>query len=137
MPRRRRGFARVVRRGYARPAMRARRYSTDLCPRFQAAVDLLGKPWTTLVLHVLLLDGPSRFGKLTERLQVVSERMLSERLKELEEAGVVERRVLSGPPVGVEYRLTRKGEALGRVVRGLQRWAEEWVEPPSGVLRRA
>jgi DNA-binding HxlR family transcriptional regulator len=117
--------------------MRPRRYNTDLCPRFQAAVDLLGKRWTTLVLHVLLLDGPSRFGELTERLQVVSERMLSERLKELEEAGVVERRVLSGPPVGVEYRLTRKGEALGRVVRGLGRWAEEWVELPAGALRRA
>jgi DNA-binding HxlR family transcriptional regulator len=117
--------------------MRSRRYSTELCPRFQAAFDLLGKRWTTLILHVLLMDGPSRFGELTERLQVVSERMLSERLKELEEAGVVERRILSGPPVGVEYRLTRKGEALGRVVRGLERWADEWVEPPAAAVRRA
>jgi DNA-binding HxlR family transcriptional regulator len=116
--------------------MRAPRYSTDLCPRFQVAVDLLGKRWTTLVLHVLL-HGPSRFGELASTLQVVSERMLSERLKELEEAGVVERRVLSGPPVGVEYRLTRKGEALGRVLRGLEKWADEWVEPPAGAPRRA
>ena len=63
-------------------------------------------------------------------------RMLSERLKELEEAGVVERRVLSGSPVGVEYRLTCKGEALGRVLRGLERWADEGVEPPAGAPRR-
>jgi DNA-binding HxlR family transcriptional regulator len=120
-----------------RLAMRERRYSSGLCLKFQAAVDLLGKRWTALILHVLLLDGPSRFGELAERLQVVSERMLSERLKELEEEGVIERRVLPGPPVGVEYRLTRKGEALGRVMRGLERWADEWVEPPAGVRRRA
>jgi DNA-binding HxlR family transcriptional regulator len=116
--------------------MRTRRYSSELCPRFQAAVDLLGKRWTTLVLHVLL-DGPLRFGELAQVLQVVSERMLSERLKELEEAGVVERRVIAGPPVGVEYRLTRKGEALGRVLRGLARWADEWVEPPAEAQRRS
>jgi DNA-binding HxlR family transcriptional regulator len=85
----------------------------------------------------VLLHGPARFGELATTIQVVSERMLSERLKELEEAGVVERRVLAGPPVGVEYRLTRKGEALGRVLRGLERWAEEWVDPPSPAPRRA
>jgi DNA-binding HxlR family transcriptional regulator len=115
--------------------MRERRYSTELCPRFQAAVDLLGKRWTTLVLHVLL-DGPARFGELAAHLQVISERMLSQRLKELEEEGVVERRVEPGPPVRVEYRLTRKGQALGRVVRGLGRWADEWVSPPAQARQR-
>jgi DNA-binding HxlR family transcriptional regulator len=110
--------------------MRHHRYSTELCPRFQAAVELLGKRWTTLILRVLL-DGPARFGELTASLQVISERMLSERLKELEEQEVVVRRVISGPPVRVEYRLTPKGEALGRVVRVLGKWAEEWIEPPA------
>jgi DNA-binding HxlR family transcriptional regulator len=99
-------------------------------------MDLLGKRWTTLIVRVLL-DGPARFGELAGTLQVVSERMLSERLKELEEAEVVERRVLGGPPVGVEYRLTRKGEALGRAVRGLERWAEQWVEPAASTPRRS
>jgi DNA-binding HxlR family transcriptional regulator len=115
--------------------MRTRRYSTELCPQFQAAVDLLGKRWTTLIVHVLL-DGPARFSELATTLQVISERMLSERLKELEDEGVVERRVLSGPPIGVEYRLTRKGEALGRVLRSLGKWADEWVEPPAAVRQR-
>jgi DNA-binding HxlR family transcriptional regulator len=110
--------------------MRDRRYSSELCPRFQAAVDLLGKRWTTLILHVLL-DGPARFAELSSTIQVISERILSERLKELEEEGVVERRVLTCRPVRVEYRLTRKGEALGRVVRALGRWAEDWVEAPA------
>ena len=116
--------------------MRPHRYSTELCPRFQAAVELLGKRWTTLILRVLL-DGPARFGELTASLQVISERMLSERLKELEEQEVVERRVISGPPVRVEYRLTPKGEALGRVVRVLGKWAEEWIEPPAPVRNAA
>jgi DNA-binding HxlR family transcriptional regulator len=53
--------------------------------------------------------------------------MLIERLKELEGAGVVERRVIDDRPVRVEYRLTDKGRALGRVVYGLQRWAEQWI----------
>jgi DNA-binding HxlR family transcriptional regulator len=110
--------------------MRERRYSKELCPRFQVAVDLLGKRWTTLILHVLL-DGPARFSELAAALDVISERMLSERLKELEDEGVVERRVLTCRPVHVEYRLTRKGEALGRVVRALGRWADDWIEPPA------
>jgi DNA-binding HxlR family transcriptional regulator len=124
------GFARLVSGRYTKGAMRERRYSSELCPRFQAAVDLLGKRWTTLILHVLL-EGPARFSELAAALGVISERMLSERLKELEAEGVVERRVLTCRPVHVEYRLTRKGEALGRVVRGLGKWADEWVEPPA------
>jgi len=63
--------------------------------------------------------------------------MLSQRLKELEGEGVVERQhVEPGPPVRVEYRLTRKGQALGRVVRGLGRWVDEWVSPPVQARQR-
>jgi DNA-binding HxlR family transcriptional regulator len=53
--------------------------------------------------------------------------MLSQPLKELEGAGVVERRVIDDQPVRVEYHLTDKGRALGRVIGGLERWAEEWI----------
>ncbi|HWE26329.1 MAG TPA: helix-turn-helix domain-containing protein [Myxococcales bacterium] len=116
--------------------MRERRYSTELCPRFHAAVDLLGKRWTTLIVNVLL-DGPLRFGELASTIDAISERVLSERLKELEQEGVLERRVLTCRPVHVEYRLTRKGEALGRVVRALGKWAEEWVEAPAPGAQRS
>ena len=106
----------------------AARISPQLCERFQEAVDLVAKRWTPLVVQVLL-EGPQRYSELRDKLDVVSERVLIVRLKELEAAGVVERTVIPGTPVRVEYALTDKGKALGRVVGGLSRWAEEWVVP--------
>lgn len=107
----------------------AMKLSSKLCPRYQAAIDLLGKRWTGLILRVLIGE-PRRFGELATQIEVVSERMLSERLKELEAEGVVTRRVLPGPPVGVEYALTNKGRALEGVIGEIGRWAEAWLEAP-------
>ena len=103
------------------------RYSDHLCSRYQHAVEIIGKRWTGLILTVLI-DGPLRFNELAERLQVVSDRMLSERLKELEAEGVIERRVLPETPVRVEYRLTAKGHALGPVIEAIEQWSQEWCE---------
>jgi DNA-binding HxlR family transcriptional regulator len=100
-----------------------------LCGKFQAAVDLLGKRWTPLIVQQLL-ERPRRYSELADVLDVVSEKMLTERLKELETAEVVERRVHPGQPVRVEYHLTSKGKALGRVISGLERWAEQWMPLP-------
>jgi DNA-binding HxlR family transcriptional regulator len=113
------GFA-----GYALPM--AVRFSTTLCPRMQAAVDLLGRRWTALIVQQLQ-EKPRRYSELREALDVMSERMLIQRLKELESAGVLLRNVIDDQPVRVEYQLTEKGRALGRVIGGLQRWAEEWI----------
>lgn len=104
------------------------RISSHLCPKFQTAAELLGKRWTPLILHEL--DQPRRYSELAEALDIVSERMLIQRLKELEGAGVVERQVIDEQPVRVIYRLTEKGRALGRVVGSLQRWAEQWIAHP-------
>jgi DNA-binding HxlR family transcriptional regulator len=104
----------------------AARLNPNACSRFQTAADLIGKRWTALVVQSLEA-GPRRYSELAEALSQVSERMLIERLKELEGAGVVERRVIDDRPVRVEYRLTDKGRALSRVVCGLQRWAEQWI----------
>jgi DNA-binding HxlR family transcriptional regulator len=103
--------------------------TTNICPRYEAAAELLGKRWTGLLLRVLL-DGPRRFSELASAVAGMSERMLSERLKELESQGVVDRRVYPEPPVKVEYRLTPKGQALGEVVDAIGRWAEKWVDVP-------
>lgn len=102
------------------------RYSPNVCTRFQSAADLLGKRWTALIVQALQ-EKARRYSELAQVIGVVSERMLIQRLKELEKAGVVERRVLDEQPVRVEYRLTEKGRALSRVVGGLQRWAEQWI----------
>src|SRR4051794_8749762 len=106
--------------------MAARPHSSRMCAKFQTAVDLLGKRWSPLIVQ-LLLKRPHRYSELVAELEVVTEGMLSQRLKELEQAGVVERRVIDDQPVRVEYALTDKGRALGRVIGGLERWAEEWI----------
>jgi DNA-binding HxlR family transcriptional regulator len=105
----------------------ARRYSKKLCPRFQTAVDILGKRWTSMIVQVLLGE-PRRFNEILDQLEVVSDRMLSERLKELESEGIVTRRVLPDPPVRVEYSLTEKGRELAPIIREMERWAERWIE---------
>ena len=106
--------------------MTERPRSTRMCAQFQAAVDLLGKRWTPLIVQ-LLLKGPHRYSELLAELEVVTEGMLSQRLKELEQAGVVERHVVDEQPVRVEYHLTEKVQALSRVIGGLERWASEWI----------
>ena len=102
------------------------RYTEQLCIRFQHAMELLGKRWTGLIIK-LLMEGPLRFNELAERLEVVSDRMLAERLKELEHAGVVERQVFAEVPVRVEYSLTEKGHALAPVIESIEAWSEQWV----------
>jgi DNA-binding HxlR family transcriptional regulator len=98
----------------------------SICASYEKAADLLGKRWTGMMLRVLL-EGPQRFGELSSKLPAISERVLSERLKELEGEGVVDRRVDPGPPVRVEYRLTEKGQGLSKVVEELGKWATRWV----------
>jgi DNA-binding HxlR family transcriptional regulator len=100
------------------------RYSSQLCPLFQAAMDVLARPWNGLVMALLADAGPLRFSELKERLDAMGDRMLSARLKELEARGLVERSVAPGPPVRVTYALTELGRGFGDVHRALGRWGE-------------
>jgi DNA-binding HxlR family transcriptional regulator len=102
-------------------------YNEQYCPSFQHAVELLCKRWTGLILKVLLA-GPQRFGAIAEQIEGVSDRMLSERLKEFEAEGLIERRVYPETPVRIEYRLTEKGQALDLVLDAIATWSHEWVE---------
>src|SRR5258708_5414857 len=108
------------------------RYSEKLCPRYQYAAEILSKRWTPLIIKVLI-DKPLRFSELAEQLMVVSDRVLSERLKELEGEGIVERRVYPETPVRVEYSLTDKGRDLEQALHEIQEWAERWI-PLESVL---
>src|SRR5438874_4796991 len=96
------------------------------CSLYHRAVELVGKRWTGAILFVLL-DGPLHFSAIKQLVPDLSDRLLSERLKELEAEGIVERAVLEGAPVRVEYRLTEKGRALEPAVRALKSWAREWL----------
>ena len=96
------------------------------CSLYHRAVELVGKRWTGAILLVLL-DGPAHFSEIRDLVPDISDRLLSERLKELEAEGIVERRVIDDTPVRVEYVLTEKGEALEPAVRALKRWANAWL----------
>lgn len=103
-----------------------------MCPRYERAVEVLGKKWTGLILRILL-GGPRRFGEFRTQVPELSDRVLSERLKELEDEGIVSRLVHKTKPVLIEYELTEKGRALQPVVEAIQKWAETHVplEPPT------
>lgn len=103
------------------------RCSGNFPEAFQRALDLLSKRWTGLIIYVLHQEGAMRFNELAQRIEVISDRMLSERLKELEEEGIVKRRVFAEVPVRVEYELTDKGRALQPVYEQISRWAQRWV----------
>lgn len=102
----------------------------DLCPRFEAAVGLIGKRWTGLIIEVLL-QRPLRFSEISQIIPQVSDRMLAERLKELETEDIVRRHVYPDTPVRVEYSLTAKGRDLAPVMQALHDWANRWILTPS------
>ena len=95
------------------------------CALYHHAIELIGKRWTGAILAVLM-DGACHFSQIRELVPEISDRLLSERLKELEAEGIVSRRVIEGSPVRVEYSLTPKGQALQPVVSQLKSWAREW-----------
>ena len=101
---------------------------TQNCPRYEHAIQILGKRWTGLLLNALM-DGPRRFCELTSLVEGLSDRVLSDRLRELEAEGVVQRVVYPQIPVRVEYQLTEKGHALKPVVEAIHIWARQWVAP--------
>jgi len=96
------------------------------CPLYHQAVELIGKRWTGAIVSVLL-ERALRFSEISQAVPQLSDRLLSERMKELEARGMVERRVLPGPPVRVEYGLTEMGRDLAPALSELKRWAHRWL----------
>ncbi|MBL8973676.1 MAG: helix-turn-helix transcriptional regulator [Myxococcales bacterium] len=106
-----------------------RRVCEHLCPRFQLAMDIIARPWNGLIM-ASLEDGPLRFGELHAKIQHVGDRMLSGRLKDLQARGLIERRVIPGPPVGVEYELTAAGRGFRAVFEAVARWGQSLSAGP-------
>ena len=102
---------------------------TGFCPRYHQAIEIIGRRWTGAIIRALLA-GDTRFSQIRSTIPGLSDRLLSERLKELEAEGIVERRVLADTPVRIEYHLTAKGEDLADVVQAASAWAEQWL--PAG-----
>lgn len=99
-----------------------------LCPKFEFAFQILGKRWTGLIISVLM-SGPMRFKQVAVEIEPMSDRVLAERLKELEELGLVTRQVYPETPVRIEYELTAKGKDLQKVMQEVQCWADKWIDP--------
>jgi DNA-binding HxlR family transcriptional regulator len=103
-------------------------YEPDFCPRYHHSIELIGKRWTGVILRELL-RGANRFSQLSGAIPHITDKLLAERLKELEAEGVVERHIYPETPVRIEYMLTEKGRDLEGVVREVSRWAEYWLPP--------
>jgi DNA-binding HxlR family transcriptional regulator len=97
-----------------------------LCAKFHAAVELIGRRWSGAVIQ-LLLRGPARFAELRDAIPDITDRMLSARLRELEQEGIIVRTVIPESPVRVEYSLTPKGRALEPALASIGKWAERWA----------
>jgi DNA-binding HxlR family transcriptional regulator len=91
------------------------------CRAFQAAIDVLGRPWNALILNVLQAR-PLRFSELAAEAKGPGDKILSARLKELERAGLILREVDPGPPVRVTYALTSEGRGFADVANAIERW---------------
>src|SRR5262245_2261424 len=94
------------------------------CRAFQCAIEVLGRPWTALILNVLQ-DGPLRFNELAEGTKRRTDKVLSTRLKELESETLISRSVEAGPPVRVAYSLTSRWRAFEQVAMAIERWGRE------------
>lgn len=111
-------------------------HAPALCARFHVASELIGRRWTGAIIF-LLLKKPCRFATLRDAIPDITDRMLSERLQELEEAGIVQRTVIPDMPVRVEYALTKKGRALASPFNAIMQWAHKWIGPDDLARRTA
>src|SRR5689334_12499517 len=102
----------------------------ELCPRYHRASELIGRRWTGAIIYVLLARR-CRFATLRDAIPDITDRMLSERLQELEQEGILERTVFPEIPVRVEYALTKKGRALASAMNAIAQWAETYIELPA------
>lgn len=99
----------------------------SLCPTFHRTVEFIGRRWLGAIV-LTLMRGPRRFNELLAAIPGISDRLLTERLRDLEEKGLIERRVLTTSPVRVEYELTAAGHDLHEMFIAIQRWGHKWLD---------
>jgi DNA-binding HxlR family transcriptional regulator len=109
-------------------------HNTKVCNLFHTAIEIIGRRWTGAIIYVLF-TGPKRFCEFNDAIPEVSSRLLTERLKELEEYGLICREVSTDRPIQVIYSLTEKGQALQPILKELGEWAGQWNNKPAEVLK--
>jgi DNA-binding HxlR family transcriptional regulator len=98
----------------------------SICPRFERAMSLISQRWTGLIIYQLL-SGPQRFCNIEAAIGV-SGKVLSERLKDLENEGMIKRQIYPETPVRIEYSLTDKGLAFEPILRDIENWSQCWLK---------
>lgn len=96
-----------------------------ICDKFTATFNILGRKWNGLIIEVLLNEGPSRFKDLSRAVINCSDRVMVERLKELEEADLIERRTYEDSSL-IEYALTERGESMRPMMEAIHAWSDKW-----------
>lgn len=99
---------------------------TTLCPKFEKAVSLLSQRWTALIIYQLL-SGTKRFSEIQTSIGI-SGKVLSDRLKDLEQEGIINRTVIPKTPVIIEYSLTEKGRSMEPILNSIEDWSQAWIE---------
>lgn len=102
-----------------------------VCARFHAAIELLGARWSGAVLRALF-TGSHRFADIRAAIPGVSDVMLTRRLRELEDAGLIQRQVIPASPVHVEYHLTQMGREAEPALDAVIAWSHRWIALPPG-----
>jgi DNA-binding HxlR family transcriptional regulator len=102
-----------------------------VCTRFHAGIELIGARWSGAVLRALF-TGSHRFANLRAAIPGISDVMLTRRLHELQDAGMVRREVLPTSPVQVEYHLTPMGRDVEPVLDAVIAWSHRWIPLPPG-----
>lgn len=100
------------------------------CARFHHAIELVGRRWTGAVLYALF-KGPARYSVLRAAIPEITDRMLSQRLRELEAERLVVRSVVPSTPVQIEYALTKRALELAPCLIDLADWAHRWLPAPA------
>ena len=112
------------------------RISDQECRRFQSSLELVGKRWSSGIL-LAVAQGATRFTEIVAAVSGLSDRLLAQRVRELQAAGLLERQVIATTPVQVRYHLTDRGADLIRSLQPLVAWGERWGAPMGGTLDRA
>lgn len=106
----------------------------NICPYLEYSFEILGKKWNGLIIHYLSLcpDGSARFSDIKKDLSDITPRALSQKLTELVEFGLIEKKVIAETPVSIIYALTEKGRALTLALEPIQKWAFQFRDQKGG-----
>lgn len=98
-----------------------------VCPKYERVFHILGKRWNALIIDVLD-QKECRFCEISRTIEELSDRVLTERIRELEQEQIIIKKRVSEDSLKYTYSLTQKGKSLARATRTLKRWAEEWIK---------